>query len=121
MNSPEQVEVPGDSPHSGRTLNVLLFFWNPAVWNTAPSLVSPITIMPLFVSLLTSSTILVGLTASFFDGAWALTQLFGARYFERAKFKRNKMVAISVASRSMILLYGLYLTVNRGGNTKLLL
>lgn len=121
MTRSDQVDAPGDALQSGRKLNVLIFFWNPALWNTALSLISPITIMPLFVSMLTTSTILVGLAASFFDGAWALTQLFGTRYFEQIRFKRNRMVAISMASRSMIVLYGLYLIVTGAENTKLTL
>ena len=118
-DSPVSRLIPPESSVDRR--NVLLFMWNPIVWNGALSIISPVTIMPLFVSLLTTSTVLVGAVAAFFDGAWSLTQLAGARHFERLQYKRKRMVVMSMCARSALVFYGVLIVYGGAANRSLTL
>ena len=46
------------------------------------NIISPVTIMPVFVSYLTGSNVIIGLVPAIEPLAFALPQLFGARYYD---------------------------------------
>ncbi|HIC88295.1 MAG TPA: MFS transporter [Anaerolineae bacterium] len=77
------------------------FFWNAldgVFFSLGYSFVSSTTVLPVFVSHLTSSKVLIGLTTSLDSMGWLLPQLFTANYTERLARKKPFVVTISLIS-----------------------
>lgn len=106
---------------SDRTRNYLIFIANPAIFGLGFNLVSPVTILPVFVSYLTESNILIGAIPPIVQLAFAAPLIYGARYFERRAYKVPQLVVISTLGRMVFLAYGGFVIVSGGRPAALLL
>ncbi len=104
-----------------RTRNYLVFLANPAVFGLGFHLVSPVTILPVFVSFLTDSNVLIGAIPPFVQLAFALPLIYGARYFEPRPYKVPQLVLISTAGRVVFLAFGGFVILADGRPAALLL
>ncbi len=84
-------------------VNILDF----SFYSLGMSFASFMTILPLYLSHLTSSAILIGLIPAFANTGWALPQLFTANYVERLPRKKPYILAVSINERFAFLLLGL--------------
>ena len=106
---------------SDRTRNYLIFLANPALFGLGMNLMSPVTILPVFVSYLTDSNVLIGGVTAVVRLAWALPLIYGARHFEERPYKARRLVAISTIGRVVFVAYGGYLFFSSGGPATILL
>lgn len=67
-----------------------------ASWFFGASLISASTIIPLFISKLTSSTIPIGIAAMIAMGSWHLPQLFTANFIERVARKKPILINLGL-------------------------
>ena len=91
---------------SVRLRNQLILLFNMSFFSLGYSIISPVTIMPVFVSFLTGSNVIIGLVPAMEALAFALPQLFGARYYERLPHKVFYMWRVNVSGRLLFALYG---------------
>lgn len=85
------------------TVNLLDF----ACYSCAMSFASMVTILPLYLSHLTSSSLLIGLLPALGNMLWFLPQLFTANYVERLERKQPFILLISLNERWPYLALGL--------------
>ncbi len=91
---------------SVRLRNQLILLFNMSFFSLGYNIISPITIMPVFVSYLTGSNVIIGLVPAIEALAFALPQLFGARYYERIPHKVFYMWRVNVSGRLLFAVYG---------------
>ena len=106
---------------SDRTRNYLIFLANPALYGLGMNLMSPFTILPVFVSYLTDSNLLIGAVTPAVRMAWALPLIFGARYFEGRRYKASRLVTITTLGRLIFIAYSVFLILSGGSPALLLL
>jgi len=87
--------------------NYTIIFTNMSLFHLGFNLISPVTILPVYVSHLTDSNILIGMVPAFVQVAFALPQLFGARYYERKKYAVPYMWRVNFTGRVIFGAYGL--------------
>ena len=92
---------------SVRLRNQLILLFNMSFFSLGYNIISPVTIMPVFVSFLTGSNVIIGLVPAIEALAFALPQLFGARYYERLPHKVFYMWRVNVSGRLLFAVYGL--------------
>ena len=102
MNTTYQQEIQQHYRHNF-IVNVLDF----SAFSLGLSFASLMTILPLYVSHLTTSTVLIGLIPALANTGWTLPQLFTANYVGRLPRKKPYILAISVNERLPFLLLGL--------------
>lgn len=71
------------------------FFW------LAMSFAAPSTVMPLYVSHLTDSALLIGLITAITGAGWYLPQLFTANYVERLPVKKKMVINVGLFSERL--------------------
>ena len=89
-----------------RLRNQLILFGNMSFFSLGYNVISPVTIMPVFVSFLTGSNVIIGLVPAIEALGFALPQLFGARYYERLPYKAFYMWRVNVSGRLLLASYG---------------
>lgn len=99
---------------SDRTRNYLILIANPALFGLGFNLMSPVTILPIYVSLLTDSNVLIGAISPVFRMAWAVPLIFGAQYFERFVYNARRMYVITSIGRLVFISYCAYVVVSDG-------
>lgn len=104
-----------------RTRNSLVYAANVAVFWPGFHLMSPVTILPVFVSFLTDSNVLIGSVTPIAQLATALPLIYGARYFEGRPYKARRVVAIVSSGRVVFAAYGAFVILTDGRPTLLLL
>src|SRR5258708_5124028 len=85
--------------------NFLLLLIDGTLFMVALNIMGATTVIPDFVRHLTSSEVLIGLSASLFDIGWTLPQLFIARYIVRFERKKWWFVGPSIPVRFIILIF----------------
>ena len=104
-----------------RTRNSLIFAANVAVFWPGFHLMSPVTILPVFVSFLTDSNVLIGAVPPISQLATAIPLIYGARYFEGRPYKARRGVAIVTSGRIVFAAFGAYVVLSGGQPATLLL
>ncbi len=89
-----------------RLRNQLILFGNMSFFSLGYNVISPVTIMPVFVSFLTGSNVIIGLVPAIETLGFALPQLFGAQYYERLPYKAFYMWRVNVSGRLLLASYG---------------
>ncbi|MEA3459136.1 MAG: MFS transporter [Chloroflexota bacterium] len=84
-------------------VNVLDF----SFYSLGLSFASLMTILPLYLSHLTTSTVLIGLIPALANTGWTLPQLFTANYVERLPRKKPYILAVSINDRLPFLILAL--------------
>ena len=85
--------------------NFIFFLLDNILFNVAMGLIGTTTVIPDFVSHLTHSKILIGLSGSLFQIGWMLPQLAIARYIIRANHKKWWFVGPNIPVRFIILIF----------------
>jgi MFS family permease len=97
-----------------RTRNHLILVANPAFFGLGFNLMSPVTILPVFVSFLTDSNVLIGAINPVVRMAWAIPLIYGARYFEGHVHKARRMFVITTIGRILFIAFATYVIVSGG-------
>ena len=118
MKNQAAVDPPADRT---RLRNYSLLLANNAIFWVGISLISPITILPLFVAHLTDSNLLVGAVPAIVQVSWALPQLFGPAHFERRRYNRRSVAGYNMAGRLLFTAYGAMVILLTAGNPGLIL
>lgn len=84
-----------------------LLFGNNLIFFTAINLVSAVTILPVFVSHLTNSTVLVGMVPAMVQLSFSLPQILGPSLFASSRIKKWRLAASNVVGASAFALFGL--------------
>jgi MFS family permease len=87
--------------------NYILAALDFSIYSLALSIASSVTIIPLYVSHLTSSAILIGLIPAIIDEGWRLPQIFTVNYISRLPLKKYYTAVCMVIERIPFLLLGL--------------
>lgn len=106
---------------NNRTRNHLVFASNIAVFWPGFNLMSPVTILPVFVSFLTDSSILIGSIPPLAQIAYAIPLIYGARYFEGRPYKCRRLVTIVTIGRMPFIAFGAFVIIAGGRPSVLLL
>lgn len=104
-----------------QTQNHLIFITNPVLFMIGFALMSPVTILPLFVSQFTESNILIGSTMQVQRLAWSLPLIYGAHYFSRHPFKARRIVIITTIGRLLFTSYCLLILLTTDATAEVLL
>ena len=104
-----------------RTRNSLIFASNIAVFWPGFHLLSPVTILPVFLSFLTDSSVLIGAIPPLAQLAYAVPLIYGARYFEGRPYKSRRLVAIITPGRFGFIAYGGLVILSGGRPAPLML
>ena len=99
---------------SDRTRNYLILIANPAIFGLGFNIMSPVTILPVFVSLLTDSNMVIGAITPLVRMAWAIPLIYGARYFEGRAYKARRLFVISSLGRIVFIAYGGFVIATGG-------
>ena len=104
-----------------RTRNQLIFAANIAIFWPGFHLLSPITILPVFVSFLTESSILIGSVSAIYLVAYATPLIYGVRFFEGRRYKSRMLVAIITTGRIVFIAFAVILIISGGSPPELML
>lgn len=101
--------------------NYSILLANNSIFWIGISFISPVTIMPLFVSHLTGSNLLVGAVPAIVQLSWAVPQLLGPAYFEGRRFKRQSVAYVNITGRILFMGYGAIVVLFTTGHPDLVL
>src|SRR5579859_4016478 len=90
--------------------NFFLLLIDGTLFMVALNIMGATTVIPDFVRHLTSSEVLIGLSASLFDVGWTLPQLFIARYIVRFERKKWWFAGPNIPVRFIILIFSVIVT-----------
>jgi len=93
-----------------------LLFGNNLIFFTAINLVSAVTILPVFVSHLTDSTVLVGMVPAMVQLSFSVPQILGPSLFAATRIKKWRLAASNIVGASAFALFGL--SVIRFGDSR---
>lgn len=86
------------------TLEVVFFVW-------AISMIDPSTVLPLFITLISGSPIIIGFMTTIFNGGSALPQIFFYRYTEKKENKKALFIRFAILRSSTWILMALFIVL----------
>ncbi len=96
IRSMRQSDVSDSSGTVDLRRNIPIFLVDAVGWNLGQSFLSPQTILPLFIALLSKSNLLIGLIVAVQSVGQLVPQLFAANFAEHLPRKRGYVVAVGV-------------------------
>ncbi|MFH0962936.1 MAG: MFS transporter [Planctomycetota bacterium] len=122
MADPGEERTSGDRHPEDRPANFRLLVGEGMAWKVMDTLLSPITVLPVFVHELTPSKLAVGLIRAVYIFCWTFPQVVVAHYTDRLDRKKRFVVASRLLAGVPFLALGLlvYLGILSGGRGILL-
>lgn len=105
----------------GRGRNYALLFGNNLIFFTAINLVSAVTILPVFVSHLTDSAVMVGMVPAMVQFSFSLPQLFGPSLFASRRIKKRLLATTNLVGALAFALFGVLVLALGNFNPALIL
>lgn len=108
-------------PQSGHRREYALLFGNNVVFFTAINLVSAMTILPVFVSHLTESAVIVGMVPALVQLSFSLPQFVGPSLFADKRIKKKWLAGTNIVGAMTFTLFGLLVLAYGDSNPTLAL
>jgi MFS family permease len=122
MSQPNaSITLEADSNEPIYRRNFFFFTFDGILFMTALSIIGSTTVIPDFVRQLTSSEILIGLSANLFDIGFTLPQLFIARFIIQFERKKWWFIGPSIPVRTIMLIFGMIVMFLGADNPGLIL
>jgi hypothetical protein len=110
-----------DVPRRGPGRDYALLFGNNLIFFTGVNLVSAVTILPVFVSHLTESAVIVGMVPAMVQLSFSLPQIAGPSIFANKQIKKNWLATTNAIGALAFALFGLLVLAAGDTNPTLLL
>lgn len=110
-----------DGPRRGPGRDYALLFGNNLIFFTGANLVSAVTILPVFVSHLTESAVIVGMVPAMVQLSFSLPQIAGPSIFANKRIKKNWLATTNAIGALAFALFGLLVLAAGDTNPTLLL